>query len=263
MSLPIDLIFVRHGQSAANEHYHKVKDGEAPDDNPNVSEKFQDAEILLTELGKKQARAAGGWLRKNTPPHGFDRYYASPFYRTRQTAALLGLNGQWRLDDRLREQDWAEFLTVLKDENRARLYPFSYERYSKNFWYWAPPSGESKSNHVRARIDSWFATLGREVPDETVIAVTHGGAMDTVRFLIERLTFDGMIKADIPNCAIMWYSRRNPTSGEISDSISWRRVVCPWDSTQSWDNGDWVKLDLEKKVLSDKQLLDSIKKHHM
>jgi broad specificity phosphatase PhoE len=260
MSLPVDLVFVRHGQSALNETFDKVLAGMLPDGEQNSLEPTQDAEIILTKKGEKQAHAAGRWLRDNvTPPH-FDRYYCSPFYRTRQTAALLELGGAWRLDDRLREQDWAEFLTIKRDENRARHFPFSFERFQKSFWYWTPPNGENKFGDVRARISSWFSTLAREIPDETVIAVTHGGTISVVRFLIERLNFDEIDAKALPNCAILWYSRRNPTTGEISDSVRWRRIVCPWDESLSWDDGAWTELKLDEKILSDKQLLASVKK---
>ncbi|MCL2451956.1 histidine phosphatase family protein [Candidatus Saccharibacteria bacterium] len=260
MSLPIDLIFVRHGESATNELYDKVRAGELPDGDVNSLGVTHDSEILLTEKGAEEARAIGEWLKQNALSP-FDRYYCSPFYRTRQTAALLGLGGQWRLDDRLREQDWAEFAIVMKDENRARLFPSSFERFSKNPWYWAPPSGESKSGQVRTRLESWFATLAREVPDGTVIAVTHVGVMATVNFLLERMNFDDGINIydSLPSGAILWYSRRNPTTGEISESISWRRMICPWDENLSWNNGEWIELKLAEKVLSDEQLLASVK----
>jgi NAD kinase len=40
------------------------------------------------------------------------------------------------------------------------------------------------------------------------------------------------------DCQILWYSRRNPHTGEISPFFRWKRSVCPWDlkrSSNEWE----------------------------
>jgi phosphohistidine phosphatase len=53
-----------------------------------ADEGFPDSERVLTDRGKKQARAAGTWLRKRLPDDA--RILVSPTVRTRQTAEALG-----------------------------------------------------------------------------------------------------------------------------------------------------------------------------
>jgi len=42
------------------------------------------------------------------------------------------------------------------------------------------------------------------------------------------------------NCQILWYSRRNPFTGEISKFFQWKRSVCPWDLRRS--RGEWEEI---------------------
>ena len=45
------------------------------------------------------------------------------------------------------------------------------------------------------------------------------------------------VRAD---CQILWYSRRNPYTGEISKFFKWKRSVCPWDLKRS--HNEWEEI---------------------
>jgi len=60
----------------------------------------------LTDKGRKQAQAAGVWLKENFSKDmcfKFDSYYTSEYVRAVESAALLGLeNADWNVDFHLR-----------------------------------------------------------------------------------------------------------------------------------------------------------------
>lgn len=149
MTMPLNLIFVRHGHSEANEAMGQAKKG----DNRLLTPDFREIpghRWRLTEKGREQARIAGDWIRANMATR-FDRYYASPFVRTMETAAHLELpNTEWRLDQRLRERDWGEINSVPPPEHQTR-YPQNALIKKIDALYWRPPAGESIAD-VRLRV---------------------------------------------------------------------------------------------------------------
>src|SRR5262245_47119122 len=143
MTLPIDFIVIRHGQSEANARQKGPRD-EACD---NLTQ--------LTQRGVEQAKAAGDWLRSNGLTD-FDRYYTSPYIRARQTAALLALDGVWTIDDRWRERNSG---TNSQDVDSRQ----------QHNWYWRPYNGETLATDVRQRFESIMDTLQPEASDRRLI----------------------------------------------------------------------------------------------
>lgn len=256
MVMPEHLVLLRHGQSEANIIQRQFKDdpgGTAP---AGFFDRH-DSDMRLSARGRVQARAAGDWLRH----HGlasFDRYYASPHARTAETAATLGLGGDWMLDVRWRERDWGEF-GVLNHVERLDRFALSQKLKDQNKWYWCPPGGESLATGVYGRFRDILSTLHRECAGQRVLAVTHGEMIDVARFVLERLTPQEWLDQDadpayaVPNCQILQYTRRDPGTGELEPRMTWMRSVCPWDDSRSWYGGDWVRIDRPR--LSDTELL--------
>jgi broad specificity phosphatase PhoE len=93
--LPIDLIFVRHGQSEGN----VANKASRRADNHFFTPEFRarhSREFRLTDKGILQAKSAGEWLRANVP-QPLDRFYVSDYIRAKETAALLELpQASWR-----------------------------------------------------------------------------------------------------------------------------------------------------------------------
>jgi len=259
MTLPYTLTLVRHGQSEANVVQQALRERTAL----NIPEEFfqrHDSNMRLTNRGVEQAVAAGEWLAKHGPK--FDRFYVSPHTRTRETAYYLKLAGEWRLEDRIRERDWGEIHSVTKDFQDPQTDASRHNR-ALSAWYWKPQAGESLATGVRLRVESILNSLYRKVGINHVIAVTHGEFISTAQFVIERMTPDAWatMEADksfkIQNTMIVQYTRVNPNNPEdVSHHFKWRRAICPWDESLSWNNGEWVSVAIKK--YTDADLLASV-----
>ena len=77
--LPIDVIFVRHGESEGNRANKASRRGDNSFFTPEFREKHSRA-FRLTDKGIEQARIAGKWLRENIPMP-LDRFYVSDYIR--------------------------------------------------------------------------------------------------------------------------------------------------------------------------------------
>lgn len=256
MAMPNDLVMVRHGYSEANEIQKRIKQ-QADYEIPAVFHDRHDSLMVLADLGIEQASAAGEWLNSEFP-EGFDNFYVSPHNRTLKTAGLLALGGAWKLDDRWRERDWGEY-GILNDDERLEKYELSHKLQGQNKWYWCPPGGESLATGVRLRFEDTLDTLHREATGQRVVAVTHGETIDVARFVLERMTPQEWLLQDkdsaykISNCQIMHYSRINPHDGSVSHKLEWRRSICPWDESRSWQSGEWVNISHTR--YSDEELI--------
>ena len=82
MTMPLEIVFVRHGQSEANVVHKLDKDG---DDNPHIDTVNQrpDWKQRLSPKGIAQAKTAGQWIQDNLGGvASFNARYVSPFLRT-------------------------------------------------------------------------------------------------------------------------------------------------------------------------------------
>jgi len=233
MTLPIDFIIIRHGQSEANSRQQDPRDEVCGDFTP------------LTQRGIEQARVTGDWLR-NTGLTRFDRYYTSPYVRARQTAALLGLEDTWSIDARLRERNPG---TASQDVNGVRQHK----------WYGRPYNGEALATDVRRRFESIMDTVQQEASARRIIAVAHGKFMTVARFVLEHMTVEEWLEKDqqelIENCQILHYSRRHPETGAVALDMCWMRSICPWDCAHSWHNEQWVAL--YQRTLNEEEWLET------
>ncbi|MBI5742236.1 MAG: phosphoglycerate mutase family protein [Candidatus Niyogibacteria bacterium] len=223
MTLPIDLVLVRHGESEMNVAIHRSENGDHSAYTPAFRERHT-SNMRLTDLGQKQAILAGEWLRSEFPAGFFHRFVASEYARATETAALLGLPGaNWYRDFYLRERDWGQ-----KD-----VEPF----------YWIPFGGESLAALCQ-RIDLVLELLRRECSEKRVIIVCHGEVMLGFRIRIEKLSqtkfkeiyLSPKQEDRIKNCQILHYTRRDPQSGAIARHIDWMRMVRP-AVTPIWTTG--------------------------
>lgn len=257
MPMPNELVLVRHGQSEANivqKQFKTNPDAVAPDGFHDR----HDSRMRLSDQGREQACLTGDWLRDEFPD-GFDRYYTSSLVRTVETAGCLALGGNWHIDDRWRERDWGEYGVVTEQEPQFAL---SRKIRDQSKWYWCPPGGESLATGVSLRFKDILGTLHREMPEKRVIAVTHGETIQVARVILERLLPEQWHAQeedpafDVANCQVLQYSRTDPISGEVGKHLSWRRSVCAWDDSRSWQSGEWVKI--ERQTYDDAALLNLV-----
>ncbi len=249
MTMPLEIVFVRHGQSEANVVHKLDKDG---GDNPHIGtvNRRPDWQQRLSPAGIRQAEKAKAWIDTHLGGvSSFDARYVSPFLRTRETAAYIGgfEAGDWTIDDRVAERSWGVYGTVAKAEQRSQ-FPLTAQLQEATPWYVRFDGGESMPD-VYGRFRDFQGTLHREQSEARVIVVSHGDFMNVVRYGMERMrpeqweAMDRHPKYTIRNCSVLQYSRVNPEDpSDIRDKIQWRRMIYPDAVDASPDNGEWVEL---------------------
>jgi len=265
--MPNNLIFVRHGQSEANVLQQASKSG---DDSRYTDEMFTvpDRSWRLTNLGIHQANLTGEWLQEQLP-NGFDRYFVSPYTRTRETAAHLALpNAKWRENRIVRERFWGEIGSIPKSLFEKE-YPRSYSLKQHDPLYWCPPGGESIAEVGDCRVHGLLDTLHREASEKNIIVVTHGEFMWASMLRIERWSDEEFVKNDkdprykIHNGMVLHYTRINPKTGEQASKLKWVRKAYPYYNRTSakWEMvvSDWQKFD--RQELSNEDLLTAVNFH--
>lgn len=261
MSMPLDLVLVRHGESEGNIAHSLSKKG----DDRHYTKEFRarhSSTWRLSDRGIEQARAAGAWIRAHISPT-FDRYLTSDYFRARETAAYLALpDAGWYTDFYLREREWGE-IDVLTHEERMRLHAESMARRKEDSFYWSPPGGESMA-HLCNRLKWVLHTLHREMGGKRVVIVCHGEVMWGFRVLVERITADRYLELDhspdprhrILNGHVLHYTRTDPETGLVHPYVGHMRQVCPWDLSRG--AGAWEPITRPK--YSNEDLLKTVER---
>jgi NAD+ kinase len=257
MTMPIDLVLVRHGESEGNAARRLSIAG----DNSAFTQEFcsrHGSRLRLTDRGREQARVAGDWLKENIGER-FDRYLVSGYLRAMETAALLELpDAIWYQEFYLREREMGLF-EIMSEDDKKNKYPEVFRQYESDPFYWTPPNGESMAQ-LCLRIDRVLHTLHRECSNKRVLIVGHGLVMWAFMVRIERLTPTQFLErshsqniADhIRNCQIIHYTRRDPAGGEIASRVEWVRSVCPWDTAP---DSEWRTIT--RPTFTNEQLLEA------
>jgi NAD+ kinase len=261
MAMPIDLVLVRHGESESNLASKASKRGDTSLHTPEFRARHNGLH-RLTAKGRRQAAAAGAWLRANGYGE-FDRRYVSDYVRAKETAGLLGVDGPgWFVDPLLREREWGKLDGAPWPERNAHMAKSLITKDTDPF-YWIPPGGESIA-HLTTRLRPLFDTLHRECSQHKVLVVAHGEVMWALRFMLERMTVQAWSDIEnstepgvkIYNCQVLHYTRRNPKTGEITPHLGWMRSVSPADEANSGPG--WVPI--VRRRFSNEELLESVDK---
>ena len=266
MTLPVDLVLVRHGQSEGNEAKKRAEHGDHSAYTPEFLKRHT-ATYRLTEKGRAQALAAGVWLRKefatdDTARSAFDRCYVSSYARAMETAALLRLpRASWYLDDYLTERDWGELDRYPPAERAARFGEALARRDDEPF-FWRPKGGQT-FQELCLRVDRVLHTLHRECSEKQVLLACHGEVMRAFQVRIERLgqpRFKELHLSEDPldsiwNCQIVHYTRRDPErpKAPLSAHADWVRHIRPTENParesgwrrivrNSYSNGQLLRL---------------------
>ncbi|MDP3996104.1 MAG: phosphoglycerate mutase family protein [bacterium] len=263
MSLPIDLVLIRHGQSEGNAAKRRSEKGD--NSGYELLSGRHTRSFRLSEKGRKQAALAGKWLAEEFPKDEngmvFDRFITSEYARAMETAALLGLpEAIWYRNFYLTERDWGD-LEQCPENERMEKYGKALRMYNTEPFFWKPPNGESFAE-LCLRLDRVLFTLHRECSDMRVIIVCHGEVMRAFRVLIERMSqqkfkqFYHSKKTEhrVNNCEILHYTRRDPETGHISSRADWMRRIRP-SNEPFWTTG-WKKIYRPK--YSNEDLLETV-----
>lgn len=250
MTMPLDLVMVRHGESEQNVLQQADKLKLPPPENAPAVRARHDSEQRLSAEGQHQAEAAGEWLRANSlDPVEFDLRLVSPFLRTLETASRLAPDATWLPSRRVVERDWGIYGTLPKLERAARFADTEAMKEASSFF--ARFDGGESIFDTTFRVEALLGSLDREQGDRRVIVVTHGEFMWATRAVVERLlpgewqALDADRSLRIANCCVLHYSRSCPFgSGKVARSLSagWRRMTDPVDPERSPYGGRWVQL---------------------
>ncbi len=251
---PLELVFVRHGESEANVAY--VANKERGVGYAAEFRRKPNSEMELTPRGIEQAIAAGIWIRENIHGGIFDQCYVSPFKRAMHTAGYLhlprGEEGKvWKIRSYIREQNYGYFDNLTREEQNQK-YPDIMALKARDGVYWQRLGGESMADLVDRTKLGIIQTLYREVPNGNAVVVAHGNLLWAVRIIMEGLTFEDYKRIDSPknlldvvnNGQVLQYTRVDPENSKISDNFKWMRSVCPWDTSLS--TNEWKVIERPK-----------------
>lgn len=257
MTLPLNLVLVRHGQSEGNAAKRLSEGGDHTAYSPEFRMRHTSG-FRLTAQGRSQARRAGTWMRLNGLD-SFDRFMVSSYVRAKETAGLLDLpQADWMLDSYLTERNWGDVDNLPEDERNARFGEALAKQISAPF-FWRPPNGES-FHDLCLRVDRVLDTLHRECSNQNVVLVCHGEVMRAFQVRLERLTpeqFKQRVLSDeywerIHNCQITHYTRVEPSSGRVSAHADWVRIIRPTEGPARVS--EWRTI--ERRRYSNEELLE-------
>ena len=149
-------------------------------------------DIPLNSNGIRQAKEMAGMLRDLK----IDVFLSSPLIRARQTADIISceVNAEYRIDDRLTEQDFGAFEGV---DRFAEEYQKAKREYFVRY-----PGGESYFD-MAARV----FPLIKEMERKNALLVTHGGICRIIRSYFEDMSNEEFVRFSQGNCEIREYEQ--------------------------------------------------------
>lgn len=175
---------VRHGQSTAN----VAAEAAALDALDQIDVAEREADVPLSELGRRQASALGGRLRGMPAQERPDVVMTSPFLRARETAEIAtswtGIRA--RVDERLRDRDLG-VLDLHTARGIAAAFPDEAERRRRHGkFYCRPPGGESWTD-VALRLRAVLREVEADHAGRRVLMFGHDVVVSLVRYVLEDL----------------------------------------------------------------------------
>jgi broad specificity phosphatase PhoE len=223
---PERLWLVRHGQSQGN----VARDAADEAGLHEIGIELRDVDVPLSELGHRQAEAAGRWfsaLRSDERP---EFILSSPYVRARQTAeiiceegALSGAAARTIVDERLREREFGIFDRLTTIGIRERFPDEAAHRRRLGKFYHRPPGGESWADVV-LRLRSMLNTINLHYCDRRVLVVCHQVVVLCFRYILEELDEAAILgidkQSDVLNCGIAAYDFEPDAKGVCVPELS-------------------------------------------
>jgi 2,3-bisphosphoglycerate-dependent phosphoglycerate mutase len=208
---PERLYLVRHGQSEGNVARDAADDTGAHE----IGIDIRDVDVPLSQLGRKQAAAAGRWFAALPRHERPELILSSSYVRARQTAdlicregALAGGPAHTMVDERLREREFGIFDRLTTAGIRHRFPEEAAHRRRLGKFYHRPPGGESWAD-VILRLRSMLNTINLHYCDRRVLIVCHQVVVLCFRYILEELDEEQILTIDkqteVLNCGIAEY----------------------------------------------------------
>ena len=208
---PAQLWLVRHGQSQGN----VARDRADEAGHSVIALDVRDVDVPLSDLGLRQAEAAGRWFAALPEDQRPEILLSSPYVRARQTAEAIckagGLAGGAKgtiLDERLREREFGVFDGLTTRGIREKYPEEAAHRAKMGKFYHRAPGGESWAD-VILRLRSALNSINLQYEGRRVLVVCHQVVVLCLRYILEELTEAEILaidrQADILNCGICVY----------------------------------------------------------
>ena len=208
---PERMWLVRHGQSQGN----VARDAADEAGLAMIDIAMRDVDVPLSELGHRQADAAGRYFASLPADERPELILSSPYVRARQTAEAIckagGLaNGASKpiIDERLREREFGIFDRLTTVGIRERFPEEAEHRKRLGKFYHRPPGGESWAD-VILRLRSMMNTINLHYCDRRVLVVCHQVVVLCMRYILEELEESQILgidkQAEVLNCGICAY----------------------------------------------------------
>lgn len=208
---PARLWLVRHGQSQGN----VARDAADETGAHEIDIDMRDVDVPLSELGRKQAEAAGRWFAALPRDERPELILSSPYVRAKQTAeiicragALAGGPAHTIVDERLREREFGIFDRLTTAGIRHKFPEEAAHRRRLGKFYHRPPGGESWAD-VILRLRSMLNTINLHYCDRRVLVVCHQVVVLCFRYILEELDEQQILaidkQAEVLNCGICAY----------------------------------------------------------
>lgn len=182
----------------------------------------RDVDVPLSDLGVQQSEALGRWFASLPDDQKPNIILTSPYLRARHSAEILAKSAGLSkdkytlvVDERLREKEFG-ILDRLTKVGIEAYHPDQAEfRRLLGKFYHRPPGGESWCD-VILRLRSATEMISREYCGERVLLVCHSVVVLCMRYLLEHMTEDQILRIDreneVANCSVTSYEH-DPTVG--------------------------------------------------
>jgi broad specificity phosphatase PhoE len=180
-----ELILVRHGESAGN----VAREQAEANGDDIIAIDWRDADTPLSEHGRAQAAALGGWLAERTTAVG--EVWSSPYVRARDTVQIAlnaaGLSHRVTLDERLRDRELGVLDRLTSVGIRERQPGEAERRRTLGKLYYRPPGGESWAD-VALRLRSFLHDVeARPGRSGSALIASHDAVILLFRYVLEGL----------------------------------------------------------------------------
>jgi 2,3-bisphosphoglycerate-dependent phosphoglycerate mutase len=203
---------VRHGESTGNVARDRAERSGAT----TIDIDVRDADVPLSETGRRQAADLHRWLDQLPADRRPDAVLSSPYRRTVETAeiAAAGIEaieaGRISTDERLRDRELG-ILDLLTTRGVAELHPDEAARKRRlGRLYHRPPGGESWSD-VALRVRSVLADIDRRYPGRRLMVFTHEAVVLILRYIVEDLSEPQLVELAastmLPNTSVSVFER--------------------------------------------------------
>ncbi|MBA3512668.1 histidine phosphatase family protein [Sphingomonas sp.] len=223
---PERLWLVRHGQSQGNVAREAADEAGLA----MIDIEMRDVDVPLSELGFRQAEAAGRWFASLPENERPEVILSSPYIRARQTAeaickagALAGGPARSIVDERLREREFGVFDRLTTIGIREKFPEEAAHRTRLGKFYHRAPGGESWAD-VILRLRSMLNTINLHYSDRRVLVVCHQVVVLCMRYILEELDEAQILaidkQADVLNCGICAFEFEPDAEGLCTPKLS-------------------------------------------